>query len=243
MFGDCMLETSWAQRSRRNWTTLTSFAIQALVAGILLLLPLIRPEALLVYHRLSTPISFGRIQPPETRPVTGTATLLQSNFAGRRLMMPSRIPTGVLQVADDSPPRDLGPAGPYVPGAPGPGVPDGLPNPDGIGSKPVLQPPPRAASHPIRVSNMNEGSLVQRVQPEYPALAKIGHIQGEVVLSAIISKEGTIENLRVLSGHPMLVRAAIDAVHRWRYRPYVLNNEPVEVETQITVNFSLSGVR
>jgi periplasmic protein TonB len=86
---------------------------------------------------------------------------------------------------------------------------------------------------------MNAGSLLQRVQPEYPPMAKIGHIQGEVVLSAIISKEGTIENLRVLSGHPMLVRAAIDAVHRWRYRPYVLNNAPIEVETQITVNFSL----
>jgi protein TonB len=62
-----------------------------------------------------------------------------------------------------------------------------------------------------------------------------------VVLQAVISKQGTIEDLRVLAGHPMLVRAAIDAVSQWRYRPYILNNEPVEVETQITVNFSLSG--
>ena len=61
------------------------------------------------------------------------------------------------------------------------------------------------------------------------------------MLQAVISKQGTIEDLRVLAGHPMLVRAAIDAVSQWRYRPYILNNEPVEVETQITVNFSLSG--
>jgi protein TonB len=57
----------------------------------------------------------------------------------------------------------------------------------------------------------------------------------------VISKQGTIEGLRVVSGHPMLASAAIDAVSQWRYRPYVLNNEPVEVETQITVNFSLAS--
>jgi protein TonB len=60
-------------------------------------------------------------------------------------------------------------------------------------------------------------------------------------LQATISKVGTIENLQLLSGHPMLAPAAIEAVRQWRYRPYILNNEPVEVETQITVNFSLGG--
>jgi protein TonB len=72
-------------------------------------------------------------------------------------------------------------------------------------------------------------------------LARAARIEGTVVLQAIISKQGTIENLKVVSGHPMLVQAAIDAVREWRYRPYILNNEPVEVETQITVNFSLAG--
>jgi protein TonB len=88
---------------------------------------------------------------------------------------------------------------------------------------------------------MMEGNLIRRVQPAYPPLARSARIQGQVVLAAVISKEGMIENLRVLEGHPMLVRAALDAVSRWRYRPYVLNNEPVEVETRITANFSLSG--
>ena len=88
---------------------------------------------------------------------------------------------------------------------------------------------------------MSEGDLIRKVQPTYPALARAARIQGTVVLQATISKQGTIENLRALAGHPMLVRAAIEAVCQWRYRPYILNNEPVEVETQITVNFSLAG--
>jgi protein TonB len=88
---------------------------------------------------------------------------------------------------------------------------------------------------------VNEGDLVRKVLPTYPSLARSARIQGSVVLQAVISKQGLIENLRVLSGHPLLVPAAIEAVRQWRYRPYVLNNEPVEVETQVTVNFSLDG--
>jgi protein TonB len=89
---------------------------------------------------------------------------------------------------------------------------------------------------------MMEGNLVHKVQPAYPPLARAARIQGSVVLRAIISRAGTIENLQVLSGHSLLVQAAIDAVRQWRYRPYNLNGEPVEVETQVTVNFILSGV-
>jgi len=88
---------------------------------------------------------------------------------------------------------------------------------------------------------MMEGNLVHRVQPEYPALARQVRIQGLVVLRAIISRDGTIENLQALSGHPLLVPAALNAVRQWRYRPYVLNGEPVEVETEVKVNFILSG--
>ena len=86
-----------------------------------------------------------------------------------------------------------------------------------------------------------EGNLIYRVQPQYPALARQARVQGIVVLHATISREGRIENLQVVSGPPLLVKSAIDAVLQWRYRPYYLNNEPVEVETQVTVNFTLSG--
>jgi protein TonB len=88
---------------------------------------------------------------------------------------------------------------------------------------------------------MSEGNLIRRVPPGYPALARSARVQGTVVLQAVISKDGSIENLRLISGHPMLAPAALKAVQQWRYRPYILNNEPVEVETQITVNFSLAG--
>jgi protein TonB len=104
---------------------------------------------------------------------------------------------------------------------------------------PAVRPAPVIA--PLRVSHMSEGNLIRKVQPAYPPLARSARIQGTVVLQALISKQGAIENLKVLAGHPMLVSAAVEAVSQWRYRPYVLNNEPVEVETEITVNFSLAG--
>ena len=88
---------------------------------------------------------------------------------------------------------------------------------------------------------MMDGFLIHRVQPEYPAPARQVRVQGAVVIAALISKEGTIENLHVLSGHPMLIPAALSAVKQWRYRPYILNGDPIEVGTQITVNFLLSG--
>jgi protein TonB len=88
---------------------------------------------------------------------------------------------------------------------------------------------------------MAPGDLIYRVQPQYPEIARQARIQGTVALRAIISKAGTIENLTVEAGHPMLVPSAIRAVRQWRYRPYVLNGEPVEVGTEITVNFILGG--
>jgi protein TonB len=94
----------------------------------------------------------------------------------------------------------------------------------------------------VRVSQgVSQGLLIHEVRPQYPPLARQARIQGSVVLQAVIGKDGTIQNLRVVSGHPMLTSAALEAVKQWRYKPYFLNGEPVEVDTQITVNFTLSG--
>ena len=90
-------------------------------------------------------------------------------------------------------------------------------------------------------TGVSTGLLIRKVQPNYPQLAKQARIQGQVVLQAEISKDGTIQNLQLISGHPMLAPAAIEAVKQWRYKPYLLNGEPVAVETQVVVNFSLSG--
>jgi protein TonB len=91
----------------------------------------------------------------------------------------------------------------------------------------------------FRKSTILEGSLVRRVQPIYPPLARMARIQGPVVVAAIISRAGTMEHVQAISGHPMLIPAAVEAVSQWRYKPYILNGEAIEVETRITVNFLL----
>ncbi|PYV38369.1 MAG: energy transducer TonB, partial [Acidobacteria bacterium] len=96
--------------------------------------------------------------------------------------------------------------------------------------------------HPVRIGGgVQQASLIRQVRPQYPPLAKQARIQGAVVLEAVISKQGTIVNLKVISGHPWLILAALDAVRHWKYKPTLLNDEPVEVVTNITVNFSLDG--
>ena len=81
--------------------------------------------------------------------------------------------------------------------------------------------------------------LIHRVEPEYPALAKQIHREGQVELHAIIAADGTIQSLQVVSGDPLFLRSATDAVNQWRYRPTVLNGQPVEIDTYITVIYTL----
>jgi protein TonB len=90
----------------------------------------------------------------------------------------------------------------------------------------------------VRVSQgVTKGLLIYRVEPAYPPLAKQARIQGVVVMTALIDKGGNVQNLQVVSGHPLLAPAAIEAVKQWRYKPFLLNGQPVEVETTVTVNF------
>jgi len=245
MFADSLLETSWAQRSRRSWTTLTSFGLQAVILSLLLLLPLLRTVGLPSGRILPTPVSWGA-PPPAAPPAVRQhpTTVVQSNLADNMLIEPQQVPRQVAMLEETVAPPQVSFNTDGVIGGTG-----------GRSRDAVLMslnetlshvaPPPAPAPAPnvrqFRTSNMLEGSLVRRVVPNYPPLARSARIEGPVVLFAIISKAGTIENLRVVSGHPMLVGAAIEAVRQWQYRPYILNGEPVEVETQITVNFKLSG--
>src|SRR5438270_4791657 len=105
-----------------------------------------------------------------------------------------------------------------------------------------LPPPKLAAPHKVRVSSgVVAGNKISGPNPTYPAIAKTARIQATVVLQATISKSGAIENLHAVSGPPMLYQSAIDAVRQWRYKPYILNGDAVEVETTIMVNFTLNG--
>ena len=239
---DNTLNASWDERSRRGLTTLTSFGMQALAVGVLLIVPLLRPAGLPLLRSLSTPVSLGRPlgEAPAVRARVSGSTAPRSNPLDLTFRAPARIPNGIQPTGDDAAPQapGLGPSTGVETG----GDQQGVRNLLGSGTQPALPiAPPAARVAPLRVSHMSEGDLVHKVLPTYPPLARTARIQGQVVLQAVISKQGVIENLRLLNGHPMLVPAAIDAVRQWRYRPYLLNNEPVEVETQIIVNFSLAG--
>ena len=111
----------------------------------------------------------------------------------------------------------------------------------------VSEPPPSETMPPsttvpqrVRVSSGVQSQLLQtRVNPKYPPDAREQHIQGVVVLKVDIDKDGNVSNVELISGHPALAQAAIDAVRQWKYKPYLLNGTPVEVETQVQVNFTL----
>ena len=236
------LNSSWDERSRRGLTALTSFGIQALAVGVLLIVPLLRPLGLPSLRPLSTPVSLGRPlgEAPAVRTHASGNAAAPGNPAIIFLKPSPRLPSGMPPANDDGPPQ-ISTSGPGISGPFGPGSPDGVRDALGVGTRSIMPARPVTAAPPVRISHMSEGDLVRKVLPTYPPLARTARIQGQVVLQAVISKEGIIENLKVLLGHPMLVPAAKEAVRQWRYRPYILNNEPVEVETQITVNFSLAG--
>lgn len=239
---DRTLNTSWNELSRRGLTTVISLGLQTFTVAFLLIFPLLRPLGLPSFRQLSTPINWGQplASPPVPRVRPSPNTAASDTPADIVFTTPRQIPKGIPADGGDALPQ-FGAASPGIPGT-GPGDPNGVMHLFESGSRPILpivRPPTPVA--PIRVSTMSEGNLIRKVQPAYPALARTARIQGTVVLQAVISKQGAIENLKVLAGPPMLVQATLEAVSQWRYRPYILNNEPVEVETQITVNFSLAN--
>jgi len=131
-------------------------------------------------------------------------------------------------------------SGPGLPGLLGDAIPRVAP-PRPPDPAPAAKPVAATPAKPIRVSTpIQSAKLIHQVNPVYPPLARQARISGIVRLVAIIGRDGAIQNLQVISGHPMLVAVSVDAVKQWRYRPTLLNGEPVEVITQIDVNFTLS---
>lgn len=155
------------------------------------------------------------------------------------LRTPTKIPKKIDMTADAAP----APTAPSVSGVMG-GVPGGVPGGTAGGvlggimnSGAVIPPKPKM----VRVSQgVSNGLLVHKVTPQYPPLAKQAHVQGSVILRAVIGKDGKVENVQPESGSPLLASAAVNAVKEWRYKPYVLDGNPVEVETTVTVNFHLA---
>ena len=206
-----------------------AFTAELIVAGLLVVLPLLSTGVIPVSARISLVAPLGRpdVAPQTPRgptgegihgPRTSVVTLLNNNV--------HTLPFGNRQTTDDSNPEPVG----Y-------GQPNGVPNLPfgGAHAPPELERP--KSKPPVVISHLSEAQLLNKVDPVYPRIAVLTGTQGEVKLHAIIARDGSIESLSVISGHPMLAGAAVDAVKQWRYRPYFLNGEPVEVETFITVNF------
>jgi protein TonB len=245
MFEDSLIESGGRLSTKRGMTTTISFVFQMILIGILVLIPLLFTEALPKTQLMTFLVAPPPPPPPPPPPAAAPVKIVkqvQTDIINGQLRTPTKIPQKVEMIKEDTAPPPTMSAG-VIGGVPG-GVPGGQMGGviGGIISSTPVAVPKVATPQRVRVSQgVTQGLLVRRVQPMYPPLARQARIQGTVVLQAEISKEGTIQNLRLISGHPMLAPAAIEAVKQWRYKPYFLNGEPVEVETQITVNFSLSG--
>ena len=241
MFEDSLIESGGRLKTKRGRTTLVSFILEAIVVIILILIPLMFTEAL-PKGQLMTFLVAPPPPPPPPPPPAAVKIVKQveTDIVNNQLRTPTKIPKQVKIIQEEeAPPPSAGVVG----GVPG-GVPGGAAN--GviggiISSTPVAV--PKVAVQRVRVSQgVTQGMKVHDVTPQYPQMAKIARVQGPVVLAAVIGKDGAIQNLRVVStASPLLNQAAVEAVKQWRYRPYILNGEPVEVDTTITVNFTLSG--
>jgi periplasmic protein TonB len=245
MFDDLVISSAHPTKTHKPWTVALSALVQAAIVGVMILIPLLVTEAL-PKQMLTTFLTAPAPPPPPPPPaapvkiVKPVARLIQQG----KLTAPTVIPKKVNIIKEQEMPPDVGAVG--VVG----GVPGGLPGGSaggvlggiigGTGGGPP--PPPKAAPQRIRVGGqVQQANLIHQVMPQYPQIAKTAHISGTVMLHAIIGKDGTVQNLTYESGPPLLMRAAMDAVRQWRYRPTLLNGEPVEVDTTISVVFTLGG--
>jgi periplasmic protein TonB len=249
LFEGILLDSGIAQRKRRTWPTLLSFVLQLSLIGLLLLLPLWFTDEL-PKQQLLTFLEAPPPPPPPPSPAASTppaakVVKVASNIANGRLRTPSRIPAKVQMIKEEDAPPPVATLGGVVGGVPG-GIPGGqlggviggiISSTASPAAAPALSKPAPTVQR-VRVSpGVIKGLLIYRVEPAYPPLAQQARIQGVVVLTALIDKGGNIQSLQVVSGHPLLVRAAIDAIKQWRYKPFLLNGQPLEVETTVTVSF------
>ena len=242
-----MVESTVGSKKRTNkrYTVFLSMGLQVGFLAILILIPLIYTEAL--PKTLMSSILLAPPPPPPPPPppapvqVVHVKPMAHLMDAGK-LVAPKVIPKEVKIIKEDAAPPDMsaGIAG-GVPGGVSGGSMGGVLGGVIGGAGAAPPPPPKPTVTRTRVGGaVQAAKLVNRVQPLYPPLARQTRISGTVRLHAIIAKNGTVEQLSVESGHPLLVQSALDAVRQWRYQPTLLNGEPVEVDTEIDVIFSLA---
>jgi protein TonB len=239
MFADSFCSPSFLDRSRRGWFTLASFALQALGLSVLLALPIFYTEGLPPMRLRDLLLTPPPASAPAPRVLHTTSPPAPSNIADGKRLAPRIIPIHTVMIQDPAPAPAFPTDGSVLGVFQGPHAAElsRLTNSLSHVAPPAVPAPTPAPSRPL--SRWMEGNLVRKVQPIYPPLARSTGVQGSVLLQAIIGRDGKIEHVQVVSGHPLLSKAAVDAVAQWLYRPYYLNDQPVEVETQVTVNFIL----
>jgi periplasmic protein TonB len=244
LFSDSLLDTSEGERKRRSTATTVSFIVECVILGVFLIVPLMFTDVLPAQQFLTFLVAPPPPPPPPPPAAAPVKVVRQTDLLNNgALRTPTRIPQKVEMVKEEEAPPPA--TGGVVGGVPG-GIPGGQLS-GVIGG--IISSTPTASIIPklepvkrIRISQgVTQGMVIRKVEPAYPKLALSARVTGVVQLKAIISRDGQIKELQVVSGHPILVPAALDAVKQWRYRPYLLNGEPVEVETNITVTFQLAG--
>ncbi len=248
MFEQSLLDDK--SKTNKPWTIVVSFIIQCSLIGIAVLIPLIYYDALpkgQLTSFLTAPPPPPPPPPPPAMAPPKVIRVIPRQFDAGKLMAPKVIPKQIAMIKEDElPPPSAGVVGGVYGGVPGGaagGVLGGIISSAASAAPPPPPPPPPAAPKVTRVrvgGNVQAAAKVRGQNPSYPPLAKQARIQGHVIFTAIIGRDGTIQNLQLVSGHPLLVPAAQAAVSQWVYRPTLLNGEPVEVITQIDVNFTLS---
>jgi periplasmic protein TonB len=237
MFEDSLMESGNGIRRKNKFWSFVAFLLNTGALLALVIWPLLHPEAL--PRQMMATLMVAPSPPPAPPPAAPAPKAhVKSELLSTELQAPSRIPRETRQVNEAAIPDSVfGVA--EVEGLDS-GIPGGIGNViDSVGTGRPAVVKPRAPISLKVSSGVMAGNLLAKTLPQYPAIPKSAGIQGTVVLQATISKSGSIQNLRVISGHPMLQQAALDAVRSWRYKPYLLNGEPVEVETTINVVFNL----
>lgn len=234
MFGDTLLESSSTPRKGKRWPMATAFTAELIVGGLLVIIPLLSTVAMPISSRVSCPLPVTRVTLDRVQRVrtdhtaatgperSGPRTTAVFTFNNHQNTISDHLWHPINEPVEPGPPTD----------SPGTGKNLSELISDGPAKSNVKLDGPKRI-----VSQLSEGQLVNRVEPIYPRIAAISGIQGQVKLHAIIGRDGRIQSLNAISGQPLLMRAALEAVEQWRYRPYILNGEAVEVETLITVNF------
>jgi periplasmic protein TonB len=242
MFEEMVVSTSQGKKTHKPTTVLVSMILQVGLLAILILIPLIYTEAL--PRAMMSSILLAPPPPPPPPPPPAAVQVIrkpiQHLMEAGKLVAPKAIPKDVKIIKEEEAPPDMGGMAGGVPGGVAGGSMGGVIGGviGGAGGAPA---PPKASLKRVTVGgNVQAARLINKVQPLYPPLARQTRISGTVKLHAIIGKDGTVQRLEVQSGHPLLVQAAQDAVRQWRYQPTLLNGDPVEVDTEIDVIFSLA---